>query len=483
MLKQYFLAASALLLLSLTACKKESISPANQGDAFVKYYGHVNDQIGKDVKQTADKGFLIIGSSNSFPSSSNYNDIYLIKADSLGNEEWSKTFGDGGNSYEETGHRVLVLSDESGYLVAGNRTTVVTVGGQSTLDATYIVLYKLDLDGNTVWEKVLLDGTTLSSSETYKDFVYDIKELPDGGFVLAGETTDVYVGKPEYQDYKELDKTDVLLMRLDLDGNIIWRSVRGFVGEDRAASIEVLNGAYIVTATAEKRDEDNGTPTNPNFTTDILVIRFRASSGSEVSQQSFGGQDMFLVAGGSCYDSLNARITILGHVENRDPTRNEVNEGDLILLQLDESVAEIQRRYLGKTNGGFTGLTEDLLGGSIALVPSDVAGNEPHFVISAVYKYNRSSAGDELAMAKIGPNLTPEWDGEIRLFGRASVNNGSQALAGNQAGTVMPIRELVPGTTRRELKGYLMTGTINLATNPMVALIKSNTEGLLTPEN
>ncbi|EJF52627.1 hypothetical protein SapgrDRAFT_0895 [Saprospira grandis DSM 2844] len=481
MINKYFFASCMLLLLGLSACKKENISPSNQEDAFVKYYGHVNDQIGKDVKETTDKGFIILGSSNAFVNAASYNDFYLVKTDSLGNEEWSKTFGDGSNGYEETGHRVLVLSDESGYLVAGNRTTVVTVGGQSTLDATYIVLYKLDLEGNVVWEKVLLNGSTLSSSEIYKDFVYDIKELPDGGFVLAGETTDVYIGKPEYQDYQALDKTDVLLMRLDLDGNIIWRSVRGFVGEDRAASVEVLNGAYMVTATAEKRDEQNGTPTNPNFTTDILVIRFRASSGSEVSQQSFGGQDMFLVAGGSCYDSLNARITILSHVENRDPTRNEVNEGDLLLLQVDEGVGEIQRRYLGKTNGGFTNTTEDLLAGSIALVPSEVAGNEPSFVISAVYQYDDANFGDELAMAKVGPNLTPEWDGEIRQFGRASVNNGSQALAGNQAGTVMPIRELVPGTTRRELKGYLMTGTMNVATNAMVCLIKTNNEGLLTP--
>ncbi|WCL82394.1 hypothetical protein PPO43_04680 [Saprospira sp. CCB-QB6] len=482
MLKHYLLAASALLLLGLASCKKENISPANQGDAFVKYYGYVNDQIGKDVKQTADKGFIIAGSSNSFVNASSYNDFYLIKTDSLGNEEWSKTFGDGGNGYEETGHRVLVLSDESGYLVAGNRTTVVTVGGQSTLDATYIVLYKLDLDGNIVWEKVLFDGNTLASSETYKDFVYDIKELPYGGFVLVGETTDLNV-KAEYIEYAEYDKTDMLTVRLSTEGQVLWRVKRGFVGEDRAVSVEVINGAYIVIGTSQSLDEENSTPANPNFTTEILTIRFRASSGGEVSQEGFGGQDMFVVAGGSCYDSLNARITILGHVENRDPTRNEVNEGDLMLLQIGEDLGEIQRRYLGKTNGGFSNATEDLLSGSIALVPSDVVGNDPSFVISAVKEYDEANFGDELVMAKISADLTPEWDGQIREFGRASVNNSSQALAGNQAGTVMPIRELVPGTTRRELKGYLMTGTMNLATNPMVTLIKTNTEGLLTPEN
>ena len=482
MLKRYLLAASALLLLGLTSCKKENISPANQGDAFVKYYGHVNDQIGKDVKQTADKGFIIIGSSNSFVNASSYNDFYLVKTDSLGNEEWSKTFGDAGGGYEETGHRVLVLSDESGYLIAGNRTTVVTVGGQSTLDATYIVVYKLDLDGNILWEKVLFDGTTLTSSETYKDFVYDIKELPSGGFILVGETTDVNE-KTEDLEYVAYDKTDMLIVRLDSEGLVNRKVSRGFIGEDRAASVEVINGAYIVIGTTQALDKDNGTPNNPNFTTEILTVRFRASSISEVSQMGFGGQDMFVVAGGSCYDSLNARITILGHVENRDPTRNEVNEGDLMLLQIDEDLAEIQRRYLGKTNGGFSNATEDLLSGSIALVPSDVVGNDPSFVISGVKEYDEASFGDELIMAKISADLTPEWNGQVREFGRASVNNSSQALAGNQAGTVMPIRELVPGTTRRELKGYLMTGTMNLATNPMLTLIKTNTEGLLAPEN
>lgn len=70
----------------------------------------------RSVKQNKDKGFILIGRTNSFGSGNNV--IYLIKTDSLGNIHWNKTYGgsndDGGYSVSQTG--------DNGYILTGYAT-------------------------------------------------------------------------------------------------------------------------------------------------------------------------------------------------------------------------------------------------------------------------------------------------------------------------------------------------------------------------
>lgn len=79
-------------------------------------YGGIEDDIGYSVKQTQDKGFLIVGESDSFGGLAGK--MYLIKTDSLGNELWSKTFGNAatkGNSIQ--------LTSDGGFAVFGSTLT------------------------------------------------------------------------------------------------------------------------------------------------------------------------------------------------------------------------------------------------------------------------------------------------------------------------------------------------------------------------
>jgi hypothetical protein len=66
----------------------------NGDTLWTKAYGGTGSDMGMDIKQTPDSGYIITGSTTSFgPDSVN---VYLIKTDVNGNVTWSKTYGSGG---------------------------------------------------------------------------------------------------------------------------------------------------------------------------------------------------------------------------------------------------------------------------------------------------------------------------------------------------------------------------------------------------
>jgi hypothetical protein len=122
---------------------------------------------GYSVQQTTDRGYIITGYTAS--SGAGLDDMQLIKTDSAGNEQWSKTFGGSGRDY---GNQVRQTMD-GGYIVAGY-TLSFGAGG----DDVWVV--KTDSLGNQRWSATY--GGTAS------DVAYSVSKTSDGGYVLVGHT-------------------------------------------------------------------------------------------------------------------------------------------------------------------------------------------------------------------------------------------------------------------------------------------------------
>jgi len=85
---------------------------------WAKLYGGSMIDECYEVIQTTDGGYIMVGKSFSFSTSGDY-DVYVVKVNSLGNVQWSKTYGDSGNgSKNDIGYSIQQTSD-GGYVIVG----------------------------------------------------------------------------------------------------------------------------------------------------------------------------------------------------------------------------------------------------------------------------------------------------------------------------------------------------------------------------
>ena len=141
--------------------------------------------------QTADSGYIITGfSTDQGPGSQ---DVVLLKTDLYGQQEWVRHYGGSG---AEQGHALRQTSD-MGFLVVGY-TSSFGLG----FDDVYIL--KTDSSGNYQWSKTLGGPST--------DKAYAISAEFNNNFYVVGSTYSFGAGS-----------NDVLVIRMDVAGNIIWR--------------------------------------------------------------------------------------------------------------------------------------------------------------------------------------------------------------------------------------------------------------------
>jgi outer membrane protein assembly factor BamB len=197
---------------------------------------------------TSDGGYAIAGSTYSYGAGDA--DVWLIKVDSNGNTEWSKTYGGTG---EDVAYSLVTVSD-GGYALAGYTRSY----GAGSYD---FWLVKVSSSGNMEWNKTF--------GGTAADTAYGLTATVDGGFVIAGSTASYGAGN-----------NDVWLIKVDSAGNALWNTTYGQSGSDIAYGIVAsTDGGY--TATGSTASYGAGSD-------DVWLIRVD-SSGNALWNRTYGG--------------------------------------------------------------------------------------------------------------------------------------------------------------------------------------------------
>lgn len=135
-------------------------------------YGGIGGELIYSVELTNDNGFILGGYTTSYGAT--LGDLYLLKVDSGGNEQWHKKFG--GTGSDNGGPAISTL--DGGYLIVGSIETPVGSGYQNG----YVV--KTDNQGILQWNK------SIGSNNSYESFA-NVRQNLDSSYWICGTITDL----------------------------------------------------------------------------------------------------------------------------------------------------------------------------------------------------------------------------------------------------------------------------------------------------
>jgi hypothetical protein len=196
---------------------------------WTRTHGGEGRDEGYSVQQTSDGGYIVAGSTESY--GAGWSDVWLIKTDADGNKAWDRTFG--GES-DEYGYSVQQTSD-GGYIIVGETWSY----GAGACD---VWLIKTDTSGNKVWDKTF-------GGEAQDDWGHSVQQTSDGGYIIAGYTCSYGAGWCG----------DVWLIKVDADGHKAWdRTFGDEWGYERAYSVQqTSDGGYIIAGYTESFGADS----------------------------------------------------------------------------------------------------------------------------------------------------------------------------------------------------------------------------------
>jgi len=220
-----------------------------------KTFGGALDEM-TSARQTTDGGYILIGNivdPNDIvadPGAAGYggfagrSNIYLSKVDAAGAVLWEKTYGGGDNNILAADG---VQTPDGGGIILATLLRFPEPGD-------YIYLLKVDADGDEVWSRTWEEGTLGA---------YDLIPTADGAYLIVGSYT-----PPEVSD---LSQADFLFIKVDSEGNEIWRQILGDpdIIDYGKVAVETADGGFVVAGDWQRN--------LTSWDSDIVVVKIDAS--------------------------------------------------------------------------------------------------------------------------------------------------------------------------------------------------------------
>ena len=189
---------------------------------------------GFSIVQTPDSGFFITGTIYDNNGDVNMfiggDDIWVVKTDKHGNLMWRKTIGGTNNDF---GNKCILTSD-GGYLIAAttSSTDVDVTGNHGSYDGWIV---KLSSQGIIQWNRAY--GGSGGDAAT------DILQGMNGEFYIIGTT-----GSIDGDISGVIGVADMLVMKIDSVGNILWQKCVGgsYIDEGRSGCVTPSGGVQVI---------------------------------------------------------------------------------------------------------------------------------------------------------------------------------------------------------------------------------------------
>ena len=218
--------ACALALLSFGAAEAQPVSQ------WSSTLGGNEDDFAHSVAIAGDGGFVIAGETRSYGSGSQ--DGWLVKLNSGGAQEWSRTFG---GAESDIIYSVQPSSD-GGFILAGETHST----GGATSNSSRFWLVKTNSLGLEQWQTSYGSATDSETTSTpNSDVAHAVRQTSDGGYILVGSSTGP-------------GGTSVRMVRTDSEGTQLWSHFLEGVSHGVGYDVAEISGGFIVAGSAGSED-------------------------------------------------------------------------------------------------------------------------------------------------------------------------------------------------------------------------------------
>ena len=111
-------------------------------EEWFQRFGEAGNDCGRSVQQTSDGGYIIAGYLT--PGKNQNSNIYLLKTNDNGEEQWSQTFGGAGDDAAQS----VQQTSDGGYIIAAHTSTINNISNG-------VYLIKTDAQGNTTSTNII----------------------------------------------------------------------------------------------------------------------------------------------------------------------------------------------------------------------------------------------------------------------------------------------------------------------------------------
>jgi len=308
-----------------------------------KTYGGSGDDQGRAIIQTSDGGYAITGPSKSADGDGSNNegqhDHWIVKLDAQGNIQWEKSHGFSGHDHS----RSILQTNDGGYFIGGYLDVTASGGlGNETVTTKHGVgefwAQKLDATGNLEWRRYF--------GGTNNDRIFKVLQAHDGNFLLIGSSEsddfDVNNGNGSY---------DVWVIKINTKGSMLWEKSFGGSGIDNGhAAVKTNDGNYLIAGTAISTDGDIS---NSKGNSDAWIIKIN-DSGELLWEKSFGGSGFDAAWAIDSGKGIFSSYIIAGNSKSSDGDITSNNgENDFWVLKIDTTGKLLFEKSLGGSGLDF----------------------------------------------------------------------------------------------------------------------------------
>ena len=324
----------------------------------------------RDISMTSDGGYVTCGYTFSQPGQRS--DLFISKTDSQGTTAWEITAGSAGFEYGN-----CVIEAQNGDFIATGYTT--QSGSEDFL------LIRTDSEGNLLWEK-----TTGTDS---LDIARSVCEDPEGNLYVCGYTTADTQGE-----------SDVLLIKTDSSGNVIWEERYGGNGPETADRVDIDPAGNVLITGSTGSYTDNY---------DALLI-LADSDGNPIWENYYGAQ-----GGEGGYDRANSSV---------------ITSSGCIALAGESNDPDNCGMYFVLTDSDGEKLTESFHGNIFYDYASDIVETpDGGFLLIGASK-DRFTCDNDLYVVKLNENGDLVWEQE---YGDENLDEWGTSIVSTGSGTYL----------------------------------------------